>query len=78
MKNKFKKLSLWSFALAFAIFAFSYILYHYSTPAGWFTIVWQHTPGKPFVTMLFAIWGVLFLFSGVLSLLIANIFYSDR
>lgn len=57
MKNNFKKLSLWSFALAFAIFAFSYILYHYSTPAGWFTLVWQHTPGKPFMTMLFAIWG---------------------
>jgi len=78
MKHKFKKLSYWSFSLAFVIFVFSYILYHYSTPAGWFTSAWQSAPGKPLITFLFSIWGVMFLFSGVLNLLIAKIFFTDK
>ena len=78
MKNNFKKLSFWSFVLALAIFVFSYILYHYSTPYGWFTSVWQPVPGKPLITFLFSMWGVMFLFSGVINLLIAKIFFPDK
>ena len=78
MKQKFKTLSLWSFALALAIFVFSYFLYHYVTPEGAVTVVFQPEPGKPLVTELFAILGTLFLFSGILSAMIARIFFSDK
>ncbi len=75
MRKKLKTLSFWSFLLAILIFAFDYVLFHYMTPSGAFTTVFQEEAGKPLVTLLFGIWGVLFLFSGVMSLLIAHIFY---
>ena len=78
MKQKFKKLSAWSFGLALGIFLFSYVLYHYTLPSGAFTSVWQPEPGKLWITLLFSVWGVMFLFSGVMSLLIGQIFYGDE
>ena len=78
MKQKFKTLSLWSFVLAMAIFVFSYFLYHYVTPEGAVTMVFQQEPGKPLITELWAILGVMFLFSSILSAMIARIFFSDK
>ena len=78
MKKKLILLSRWSFVLAFGIFVFSYFLYHYLAPDGTFTSVYQTAATKPVVTLLVAIWGVLFLFTGVLSRLIAHIFFSSK
>lgn len=78
MKQKLIRLSNWSFALALCIFAGAYLLFHYLSPAGTFTAVYQTAAAKPVVTLLFAIWGVLFLFTGVLSRLIAHIFFSSE
>ena len=78
MKKKCNKLAIWSFVLALGIFVFSYILYHHTLPSGGFTVQWQPAPGKPLVTELFAIWGVMFLFAGVMSLLIGHIFFRDE
>lgn len=78
MKKKLLLLSRWSFALAFGVFALSYCLYHYLSPGGTFTSVYQTAATKPVVTLLVAIWGVLFLFTGVLSRLIAHIFFSGE
>lgn len=78
MKQKCKKLSACSFLLAVLIFAISYVLYHYTIPGGAFTVVWQPQPGKPWITLLFAIWGVMLLFAGVMSLLVGRIFFGDE
>ena len=78
MRKKFNRLALWSFILCLAIYVFSYILYHYLSPAGGFTSVFQTEPAKPLVTYLFAIWGVCFHFASVMSLLIGRIFFSDK
>ena len=78
MRKKCNLLALWSFLLALAIFVFSYILYHYTLPGEAFTSVWQPEPGKPMITLLFAIWGVMFLFAGVMSLLVGKIFFSGK
>ena len=78
MKQKFKALSQWSFALAMAIFVFSYFLYHYVMPEGAVTLTYQPGPGKPMLTELWAILGVMFLFSSILSAMIARIFFSDK
>ena len=73
MKKNFCILSVSSFILFVLISVFTYFLYHYYSADG-FGPVWQSEPFKPFVTFLFGILGTLFLFSAILSLLIALIF----
>ena len=76
MKKKLKKLSIISFITSILIFAGSYFMYHFLTPEG-FTLAWHAECGKPFVTELFANLGVLFLFTGIISLMILKIFFSE-
>ena len=78
MKKKLITLSRWSFALSVGLFILSYLLFHYIAPDGSFTTVYQAEANKPVVTLLFAIWGVLFLFSGVMSCFVAHIFFSGK
>ena len=78
MKKKLYILSICTFFIALAIFVFTYFLYHYMGSDGQWLTVWQPTPGKPFVTLLFGIWGVMFLFSSVMSALSAVVFCSDQ
>ena len=78
MKKKFNRLSLVSFILALVIFGFTFALYHYMGPDGNFCNIWREEPVKPFVTFLFGIWGVTFLFGSVISLVIGNIFFSEK
>lgn len=78
MKQKLKKLSLWSFLLALVIFSFAYIFFHFITPEGTFSLAWQAQSGKPFIAQLFGIWGVCFLFAAVMSRLIAHIFFPNK
>ena len=66
MQKKWKQLSTWCFVLALAIFLWTFYLYHFLTPEFTFTTVWQATPGKPLITLLFGIWGVMF---GILTLI---------
>ena len=75
MNGKLKRLALWSFVWAFCIYLFSFFLYHYLSPSGGFTRVYQPTPAKPMVTFLFAAWGVMHQFAGVTSLIAARVFY---
>ena len=75
MRKKCNTLAAWTFCLAVVIFIISYILYHYMLPGGVFTLTWQPEPGKPVVTMMVAMWGVMFLFASVMSLLIGHIFF---
>jgi tryptophan-rich sensory protein len=77
MKKKFRKLSLVSLIIAIVLFVISYVMFHYLGPAG-FSSLWRPEPGKPFVTFLFAVWGVCFLFGSVASVLVAEIIYGDE
>ena len=75
MRKKFNILALLSFAISLAIFVFTFYLYHYLGTEGHFVSLYQETPTKPFITLLFGIWGVTFLFASVMSLLIGNLFF---
>ncbi|MBE6894050.1 MAG: hypothetical protein E7483_00370 [Ruminococcaceae bacterium] len=75
MKNKLKKLSVVSFVFAVVLFIISFVMFHYITPDNQFSAVWQAEANKPFLTGLFAIWGVMHLFSSVMSILISVIFF---
>ena len=78
MRKKCNILSLCSFAAALVIFLIAYLLFHFLSPDGGFTTVCQETAAKPVVTMLVGILGVLFAFTGFLSLLVGKIFFSEK
>ena len=75
MKKNLSLLSLVCFLLSLAIFTWTFYLYHYLTADFIFDTVWHAAPGKPFITLLFGIWGVTFLFASVMSLLVSWIFF---
>lgn len=78
MRKKCNILALCSLALALGIFVFTYYLYHYWLPDGTFSNIPQPTPGKPWVTFLFGVWGVTFLFASVMSALVGRIFFKGK
>ena len=78
MRKKLFTLSICTFLIALAIFLFSFFMYHYMDSNGIWSTTWSPTPGKPYVTLLFAIWGVTFLFSSVMSALSAIIFFPKK
>lgn len=78
MKKKWNALAVCSFIIALAIFLFTYFLFHHMTPEGSFVATYQAMPAKPFITFLFGIWGVMFLFSAVMSFVIGQIFCSKE
>lgn len=77
MKGKLMKLSRWCFALAVGVFLLDYLFFHFLTDSG-FTTVWQEEAGKPFLTEMVGILGVLFLFAGIMSLLLGRIVFAEK
>ena len=77
MKQKFRKLSSWSFLIALVLFALSFVMFHFLTDSG-FTAVFQQEAGKPFITEMAGDLSVLFFFSGILCRMIAKIFFADE
>lgn len=77
MKQKLEKLSRWCFLLAVAIFGIDYLCFHFLTDSG-FTAVWHPEAGKPFVTEMIGILGVLFLFGSIFALLLAKIVFTEK
>ena len=70
-------LALCSFAVSLAIYAFTYFLYHYLGPDG-FSNVFRDVPFKPVVTLYFGVWGVMFQFAAIMSLLVGWIFFPRK
>ena len=77
MKKNLTIFSLCSLIASLGIFGFSYALFHHLSADGCFTREWLEEPTKPLVTELFAILGVLFLFTGLVSLLVRLVFFRD-
>ena len=78
MKQKFQKLSRSSLVLAVLLFVVAFLLFHYMTPEMTFTTTFRKEPGKPLVTEMVAMLGVLFLFSSILSAMVGKIFFSEK
>ena len=75
MRKKCFIFAIVSFAIALAIYAFTYYLYHYLGPDGSFGTVYYCEPFKPLVTFYFGIWGVIHQFAAVASFVIGIIFF---
>ena len=78
MKKKLLILSAICFVLSLGIFWFTFFLYHYVDVGGVISPVPLNAPGKPFVTLLFGVWGTCFLFASVTSFLASFIFGSKK
>ena len=55
----------------------AYFFFHFVTDDG-ITLVWHPEAGKPYVTFLIGVLGVLFLFASAISLLSAWLFFKDE
>ena len=78
MKKKFQTLSRRSLVMALAVFVFTFFFYHYVTPDFSITLEFQQGPGKPLISELLSILGTMFLFAGILSGMIARIFFPEK
>ena len=78
MRKKCLLFSAISFAMAVVICVCTYLLYHYLSPDGGFTTVFQTEPAKPLVTLYVGLWGILQYFAAVTSLLVGFIFFSKE
>ena len=76
-KKKLLKFSLVTFIIGICVLLIAYFCFHFVTDEG-ITLVWHAEAGKPYVTILIGIFGVLFVFSSVISLLIAHIFIDKK
>ena len=74
MRRKCNMLALCAFVLSLVIFVLTYFLFHYLSPEGGFSGTFQEEPVKPYVTLFFGMWGTMFLFASIMSLLVGWIF----
>lgn len=77
MRRKCNILAICSFMIALAIYLFTYYLYHHLGADGTFSTAYHETATKPFITLLFAVWGVIHQFAAVTSWLVGRIFFSN-
>lgn len=76
MKITQKKLLIFAgitFGICIALGVMTYFFFHYYTDTG-FVSVKQDEPGKPFMSYMFGVFTVLFLFTSVISLISAFVF----
>ena len=78
MKQKLRKLSLWSFVLALVNFVIAFVFYHFFTPGVGLTSVFHKEAGKPMIALLFGVFGVDFLFAGCMSGMVNRIVFAGE
>lgn len=59
------------FLIALAVFVLTYFIFHYIQETGRFGKAFRRTPAKPFITLLFAVWGTVFLSLSIGALVLA-------
>jgi hypothetical protein len=76
-KKNLLKISLITLIIGLVVLAIAYFFFHFVTDSG-ITFVWHPEAGKPFVTDLIGIFGVFFLWSSAMSLIIALVCFKDE
>lgn len=75
MNNKsLKKFSLITLIIGLVVLVIAFFFFHFVTDTG-ITTVFQKEAGKPFVTLLIGIFGVLNVFASLISFISAIIFF---
>ena len=76
-KRKLLKLSLVCLIIGLAIMAIAYFFFHFVTDDG-ITLTWHPEAGKPFVTDMIGMLGVLFVWSSAMSFICSIIFVDKK
>ena len=76
-KRKLLKLSLVCLIIGLAIMAIAYFFFHFVTDDG-ITLTWHPEAGKPFVTDMIGMLGVLFVWSSAMSFICSIIFFDKK
>ena len=72
-RKKLFKFSIITLIIGIAVLLLAFLFFHFVTDAG-ITLTWHKEAGKPFVSLLIGIFGVLFVFTSAISALIAAVF----
>ena len=72
-RKKLLKFSLITLIIGVVVMLLAYFCFHFVTDEG-ITLTWHPEAGKPFVTDMIGIFGMLFLFSSAISLIVALVF----
>ena len=75
-KKNLLKLALITLIIGLVVLAIAYFFFHFVGDEG--IRGWQPEAGKPFVTDLIGMFGVLFLWSSTMSLILALTVYNDK
>ena len=76
-KRSLRKFSLWCLILGIIIFIITYFTFHFVTDSG-ITLVFQQEAGKPFVTNMLGVLGILFVFLSIVSFISSFIFFDKE
>ena len=76
-RKKLFKLSLITFIVGIFVLAVAFFFFHFVTDTG-ISTVFQQEAGKPFVTELIGDFGVLFIFTSVISLILGLVFFEKE
>ncbi|MBR2441535.1 MAG: hypothetical protein IKB20_00470 [Clostridia bacterium] len=76
-RKKLYRFSLITLAIGLFVLFAAYFCFHFVTDEG-ITLVWHAEAGKPFVTILIGVFGVLFMFASAMSALIALVFVEKK
>jgi hypothetical protein len=76
-KKNFIKLAILSLVIGVVLLIIDYFIFHYITDTG-FTTIKQDEAGKPFVTLLVGIFGVLYIFAGSFMLLVKKFLLNNE
>lgn len=76
-KKSLRKFSLITAIIGVLVLLIAYFFFHFVTDEG-ITFVWHAEAGKPFVTNLIGTFGVLFLWSSVISFIASLVFFKKN
>lgn len=76
-KKSLLKFSLINLIIGIVVLIITFFVFHFVTDSG-ITLVFQKEANKPFLTLLIGIFGVLFIFSSVVSFISALVFFNDK
>ncbi len=76
-KKSLRKFSLICAIIGVLVLIIAYFFFHFVTDNG-ITLTWHPEAGKPFVTDLIGNFGILFIWSSVISFIASIIFFKDK
>ena len=76
-KKSLRKFSLICAIIGVVVLIIAYFFFHFVTDSG-ITLTWHPEAGKPFVTDLIGNFGILFIWSSVISFIASIVFFKDK